>query len=127
AGEMDPQACAFLIHAESQGLRVKVSSLVEVVDRKTAKRRFGRKHGLRSLEAPLGGLLLGYVETAARCGKIARPRSMQWLLRWPCCLAIVRRRVPMKKKNDAPLLLALLALGAIAAATSFGPRLGVGS
>ena len=37
-------------------------------------------------------------------------------------------QLPMNKKNDAPLLLALLALGAILAATSFGPRLlGVGS
>jgi len=34
----------------------------------------------------------------------------------------------MKKGTDAPLILALLALGAIAAATSFGPRLlGIGS
>ena len=53
---------------------------------------------------------------------------MLWLLRSPGAVAIVRGRLPMNKKIDLPLFLALLALGAIAAATSFGPRLlGVGS
>jgi len=53
---------------------------------------------------------------------------MPWSLRSPRWVGIVRGPLPMNKKNEAPLFLALLALGAIAAATSFGPRLlGIGS